>query len=165
MESGGLLFYDMTSVISYSKNLKLAEKGYNADHEYENQVKVIMAFSVKSWVPVAVDVFYGSVKDIKSLGYFIDRLHDRDMGFIMDRGLFSESIIKDLRRMKMHYIVLLRRNSTLVPDRVKFDSAFVYNGRQIVLKKIVKARICVHVSGSNDEGGGGIINSEGCCIL
>ena len=131
MKPGGLLFYDMTSVISYSKNLKLAEKGYNADHEYENQVTVIMAFSVKSWVPVAVDVFYGSVKDIKSLGYFIDLFHDRDMGFIMDRGLFPESIIKDLRRMKMHYIVPLRRNSTLVPDRVKFDSAFVYNGRPI----------------------------------
>ena len=131
MEPGGLLFYDMTSVISYSKNLKLAEKGYNPDHEYENQVTVIMAFSVKSWVPVAVDVFHGSVKDIKSLGYFIDRFHDRDMGFIMDRGLFSESIIKDLRRMKMHYIVPLRRNSTLVPDRVKFDSAFMYNGRPI----------------------------------
>ncbi|MCL4420412.1 MAG: hypothetical protein M1477_01815, partial [Candidatus Thermoplasmatota archaeon] len=29
MEPGGLLFYDMTSIISYSKNLKLAEKGYN----------------------------------------------------------------------------------------------------------------------------------------
>ena len=29
MEPGGLLFYDMTSVISYSKNLKLAEKGYD----------------------------------------------------------------------------------------------------------------------------------------
>ena len=45
----------MTSIISYSKNLKLAEKGYNPDHEYENQVTVIMAFSVKSWVPVDLD--------------------------------------------------------------------------------------------------------------
>ena len=50
------------------------------------------------------------------------------MGFIMDRDLFSESIIKDLRKMKMHYIVPLRRNSTLVSDKVKFDSAFIYNG-------------------------------------
>ncbi|MCL5989263.1 MAG: transposase, partial [Candidatus Thermoplasmatota archaeon] len=123
MEPGGLLFYDMTSIISYSKNLKLAEKGYNSDYEYENQVTVIMAFSVKSWVLVAVDVFYGSVKDIKSLGYFIDRFHDR--------GLFSETIVKYLRRMKMHYIVPLRRNSTLVVDKVEFDSAFMYNGRPI----------------------------------
>ena len=53
------------------------------------------------------------------------------MGFIMDRGLFPESIIKNLRRMKMHYIVPLKRNSTLVPDRVKFDSAFMYNGKPI----------------------------------
>ena len=44
MEPGGLLFYDMTSIISYSKNLKLAEEGYNADHEYENQITVIIAF-------------------------------------------------------------------------------------------------------------------------
>ena len=131
MEPGGLLFYDMTSIISYSRNLKLAEKGYNADHEHENQVTVIMAFSVKSWIPVAVDVFYGSVKDIKSLGYFIDRFRDQDIGFIMDRGLFSEGVIKDLRKLKMHYIVPLRRNSTMVPDKVKFDSAFMYNGRPI----------------------------------
>ena len=131
MEPGGLLFYDMTSIISYSKNLKLAEKGYNADHEHENQVTVIIAFSVSSWIPVAVDVFYGSIKDVKSMGYFIDRFRDRDIGFIMDRGLFSESMIKELRKLKMHYVVPLRRNSTMVPDKVKFDSAFMYNGRPI----------------------------------
>jgi transposase len=129
MEPGGFLFYDMTSIISYSKNLKLAEKGYNPDHAHENQVTIIMAFSVKSWIPVAVDVFYGSVKDIKSPGYFMDRFHDGNIGFIMDRGLFSETIIRDLRKMRMHYIVPLRRNSTLVPYSVKFDSAFMYNGR------------------------------------
>ncbi len=131
MEPGGLLFYDMTSIISYSRNLKLAEKGYNPKHEHENQVTVIMAFSVKSWIPVAVDVFYGSIKDIKSLSYFIDRFHDQEIGFIMDRGLFSESIIKEMRMLKMHYIVPLRRNSTMVPEKVKFDSAFMYNGRPI----------------------------------
>ena len=73
MEPGGLLFYDMTSIISYSKNLKIAEKGHNPDHKYENQITVIMALSVNSWIPVAVDVFYGSIKDIKSFRYFIDR--------------------------------------------------------------------------------------------
>ncbi len=131
MEPGGLLFYDMTSIISYSKNLKLAEKGYNAENEHENQITVIMAFSIRSWIPVAVDVFYGSVKDIKSLKYFIDRFKDNDIGFIMDRGLFSEDVIKNLRKMKMHYLVPLRRNSNLVPNKVRFDSAFIYHNRPI----------------------------------
>ena len=90
-----------------------------------------MAFSVRSWIPVAVDVFYGSVRDIKLRGYFIDGFHDHEIGFIMDRGLFLEFIIKNIRRIKMHYVVPLRRNSTLVPDKVKFDSAFMYNGRPI----------------------------------
>ena len=72
VEAGSLLFYDMTSVTSCSKNLKLAEKGYNADHEYENQVTVIMAFSIKSWVPMTVNIFYALVKDIKPIGYLID---------------------------------------------------------------------------------------------
>ena len=128
MEPGGLLFYDMTSIISYSKNLKLAEKGYNADHEHENQVTAMMAFSVSSWIPVAADVFYGSIKDIKSWGYFIDRFKDHDIGFIMDRGLFSEDVIKDLGKLKMHYIVPLRRDSTMVPHNVKFISTFMYSG-------------------------------------
>ena len=82
---------------------------------------------------MAVDVFYGSIKDVKSLGYFIDRFKDRDIGFIMDRVLFSEDAIKDLGRIKMHYIVPLRRNSAMVPDKVKFDSTFMYHGRQYSL--------------------------------
>ena len=135
MEPGGFLFYDMTSIISYSRNLKLAEKGYNADHEHESQVTVIIAFSVKSWIPVAVDVFYGSIRDIKSLKYFLDRFRDNDMGFIMDRGLFSESIIKEMRALKMHYIVPLRRNSTIVTKNIKFDGAFLYNERAIQSSK------------------------------
>ncbi|EQD35527.1 transposase (IS4) [mine drainage metagenome] len=131
MEPGGFLFYDMTSIVSYSKNLKLAEKGYNPEHDHENQVTVIMAFSVKSWIPVAVDVFYGSIKDIKSLKYFIERFMDQEIGFIMDRGLFSEDVIKQLRSLKIHYIVPLRRNSTLVSGKIHFSSAFIYNGRPI----------------------------------
>ena len=103
----GFLFYNMTSIISRSKNLKLGEMGYNPDHEYENPVTVIMAFSVKSWIHVAVDVFYGSVRDIKSFGYFINRFHDENMGFIMDLGLNSESIIRDIRKLKIHYTVPL----------------------------------------------------------
>ncbi len=86
---------------------------------------------MKSWIPVAIDVFYGSVKDIKSLRYFIERFKDNDIGFIMDRGLFSEDVIKNLRKMKMHYLVPLRRNSILVPNKVRFDSAFMYNNRPI----------------------------------
>ncbi|MEM0134475.1 MAG: hypothetical protein QXU18_04510, partial [Thermoplasmatales archaeon] len=44
IEPGDLIFYDLTSITSYSKNLKLKEKGYNANYEHENQVTVVIAF-------------------------------------------------------------------------------------------------------------------------
>ena len=53
-----LLLYDLTSVFTYSKHIKLAERGYNADHTYTNQIGVIMAFSSITKLPVGVDVFY-----------------------------------------------------------------------------------------------------------
>ena len=55
MEPGGLPFYDMALIISYSKNLIPAEKGYNPDHEYKNQVTVILAFCVT--YPVVLAIF------------------------------------------------------------------------------------------------------------
>lgn len=53
----------------------------------------------------------------------------------MDSCLFSESIIRELRNLRMHYIVPLRRNSTPIPLNIKFDSAFMYNGRPIKAAK------------------------------
>ncbi|MFG1450159.1 MAG: hypothetical protein AAE983_05930 [Thermoplasmataceae archaeon] len=55
MEPGGLPFYDMAPIISYSKNLIPAEKGYTPDHEYKNQVTVILAFCVT--YPVVLAIF------------------------------------------------------------------------------------------------------------
>ena len=73
--------------------------------------------------------------DIESLSYLIDRLQDCDRVFIMDRGLFSEFINEKVRRMKIYYIVPLRRNPIFIQDRKKFDLAFVYNERLIQFSK------------------------------
>ena len=131
MEPGGMLFYDMTAVLSYSRNLILAEKGYNADFAKDKQIAVIIAFSVHSWLPVAVDVFFGSVKDIKSFRYFVERFRDSDLGFIVDRGLFAEDLIRYFRSMRIHYIVPLKRNSTMIPLRIAYTKAFMYEKRPI----------------------------------
>ncbi|MCL2257116.1 MAG: hypothetical protein FWC14_02790 [Candidatus Bathyarchaeota archaeon] len=45
---GGMLFYDLTSILCYSKKLLLAEKGYNPQKEKEKQVKIALSFSTIS---------------------------------------------------------------------------------------------------------------------
>jgi hypothetical protein len=64
-KEGGILFYDLTSILSNSKHLLLAEKDYNPDWEQTGQIKVALAFSTTTYLPVAVDVFYGSLKEVK----------------------------------------------------------------------------------------------------
>jgi transposase len=129
---GGMLFYDLTSVLSYSKKLSLAERGYNADWEQVGQVKVAMAFSTSTWLPVAVDVFYGSLKETKVLKYFIERFPGVDLGFVMDRGFKSYKLLPDLKKEHIHYIAALMKNSKLLPASAKMTGAFEYGKKRMI---------------------------------
>jgi transposase len=134
-QEGGMLFYDLTAVLSYSKNLKLSEKGYNSDWAYENQINVIMAFSTTTMLPVAVDVFCGSIRDVKTIRQFIERFPNKDIGFILDRGFASYKLILDLLKEQIHYIQPLKKNATIVPKRFKMTGTIVYRKRAIAFFK------------------------------
>ena len=135
---GGMLFYDLTSVFSYSKKLKLAERGYNPEWEQTNQVKVAMAFSSSTWLPIAIDVFYGSMKGTKIIKYFLDRFPNKDIGFIMDRGFLDYGLLLDLKKQKIHYIAALKKNAKLLPSKVRMTCAFTYRKRNIAFFKKTK---------------------------
>jgi transposase len=127
---GGMLFYDLTSVLTYSKNLLLAEHGYNPEHEKKTQIKVALAFSTTTYLPVAIDVFYGSLKETKILNYFLERYKGADLGFVMDRGFKSYELLLELKQRGIHYIAALMRNSTLMPGSVVLEGAFSYGHKK-----------------------------------
>lgn len=54
-----------------------------------------MAFSSITKLPVGVDVFYGSMKDITTIRDFIARFPKKDIGFIFDRGFSSYGLLDD----------------------------------------------------------------------
>ncbi|MEM0135812.1 MAG: hypothetical protein QXU18_11430 [Thermoplasmatales archaeon] len=70
-------------------------------------------------------------------------------------------MIKELRKLKMHHIVPLRRNSAMVPDRVKLDSAFAYNGSPIKSFKR-SSRIGYIYMFQDPMRAGGIVNTPPC---
>ncbi len=130
--NGELILYDLTSIFTYSKNIKLAEKGYNSDHTYLDQIGVIMAFSTSNSLPIGVDIFYGSLKDITTIKDFIQRMPKRDFGFIMDRGFTSYKLLVELNRIHIHYIVPLRKNSELLDLRdIRWKGTFLYRDRPV----------------------------------
>lgn len=131
-EPNDILLYDLTTVFSRSQNIKRAEKGYNPDHLYIDQLGVVLAFSTATDLPVGVDVFWGSMKDITTFQEFLELLGPEEVGFIVDRGLFSEEIINQFRRDGINYVVPLRKNSTLIDLRwLNWQQGFTYRDRSI----------------------------------
>jgi transposase len=133
----GLLFYDLTSILSYSKKLLLAERGYNPDWDNTNQIKIALAFSTNTWLPTAIDVFYGSMKETKILKYFVERFPNKYIGFIMDRGFTDYGMLLDFKKRGIHYIAALKKNSTFIPAEVNMVGAFVYRKRNVAFSKVV----------------------------
>ncbi len=136
-DSGGLLLYDLTTIFTYSHSVKLAEKGYNPDHQYIDQIGVTMAFSRRDGVPVGADVFYGSIKDITTIKDFLERLPEsakENVGFILDRGFTSYELLEDFRKDGISYVVPLKKNSNLLIGKlggVRWNGTFFYRNRPI----------------------------------
>ena len=83
-------------------------------------------------MPVGVEVFYGSLKDITTFKDFMERLPKKDLGFIFDRGFSSFALLRELRMQGMHYIVPLRKNATLTDLRwLRWKGPFLYRERPI----------------------------------
>ncbi|MEM0133843.1 MAG: hypothetical protein QXU18_01240 [Thermoplasmatales archaeon] len=72
-------------------------------------------------------------------------------------------MIKELRKLKMHHIVPLGRNSTMVPGRVKFDSAFAYNGKPMQSFKRSSRIGYIYMFQDPMMRAGGIVNTPPCC--
>lgn len=132
MDEADLLLYDLTTIFSRSQQISPAEKGYNAENKYLNQIGVVLAFSRSTTLPAGVEVYWGSMKDISTIDDFLDRLPARTIGFVLDRGFWSEPLLRSFREEGISYVAPLRKNSTLFDTRwVQWRSPFSYRGRAI----------------------------------
>lgn len=130
MRDSKTLVFDLSSIFSYSENLRYAEKGHNADHLYLNQINFMMFFSVDKQLPVFLKPLPGSVRDIKAIKAVIDEI-DVNSTVVLDRGFASYGLPKILRAHNFNFILPLRRNFKTINYRMKMENAFTYNGRGI----------------------------------
>jgi transposase len=104
--SGGMFLYDLTSQSTYSELEGMAEWGKNRDGEAMRQINVGMATD-REGVPVAFDIFPGSVADTSTLKRFVDDMQRRCPGsmLIMDRGFESASNVGSLMANGIDFVM------------------------------------------------------------
>lgn len=125
------LIFDLSSLFSRSENLKLAEKGYNHEHQYLNQINFLLFFSRDNHLPMMLRPLNGSVKDIKALKSVLDEVNLKKCIIILDRGFASYELPKELKNLKSSFIMPLRRNFKIINYNMKLENSFIYRDRGI----------------------------------
>lgn len=129
MEGKMFLAFDLSSIFSHSENIRLAEKGYNHEHQYLDQINFLMLYSYEKKEPVMLKPLPGSIRGIKALKHEIKLIENKDIVFVMDREFASYQLAKDFG--KMGFIMPLKRNFKIIDYSLKLDEMFTYRKRGI----------------------------------
>jgi len=134
------LFFDITSVSSYSTNISFIEWGYNRDKENLAQLNIGMVYCEEKKLPVCYFVYPGSIVDVttlKNCQAYLNNFGLKDFLFILDRGFFSTSNMLNMNKQdaKINFIQPLSFSLKKTKDLIKEhkrelksnNSAFSYN--------------------------------------
>jgi transposase len=111
------LYYDITSISTYSKNNYFARRGYNRDHEHLDQINLSLLVGQESMVPAHFRTIRGNINDVSSLKVTFEYLNFLDIKkptFVLDRGFYSVSNVTSLLNDRFHFIMSLPSNRTWV---------------------------------------------------
>ena len=131
MKDSKYLIFDLSSIFSRSENLNMAEKGYNKDDLYLKQVNFLLMFSHDRKVPVMIRALPGSVRDVKAIKDVMDEYDLKGCTLIMDRGLASIELARELNSNGIAFVFPLRRNSLMIDYSMKLELSFMYRDRGI----------------------------------
>lgn len=131
MDQSQQLVYDLTSMFSRSMSISQAEKGYNKDKIQVPQINLALLCNAESGLPTMIRSLPGSLRDIRTLHNSISELDIRDKILILDRGFFSEEVMRFLAGQEISYIIPARRNSNYYKTRIHLNEHLYYRERLI----------------------------------
>jgi hypothetical protein len=106
---------DSTHSMSASENLSINAKGYNADFDFDRQIRLMYLFSAQMKQPVYYRLIGGNINDVKSMSLCIKEMNIKNrVIFIADKGFFSAENITSMDEENLSYIIPLQRNNPLI---------------------------------------------------
>ncbi len=129
---------DLTHVFSLSDTVISSTLGRNSDHEFVPQLNLILLFSEDCKEPIFFRIVPGSIRDVSIIPAAMAEAGIKNATVIGDKGFYSEDNVKFLESKKLHYILPLRRNSSLIDygpietgNRKSFDGYLMFDERII----------------------------------
>lgn len=112
--STNFVMIDSTHIPSMSENIHVNATGYNPEHSYDPQIRLMYVFSSRLKQPVYYRLINGNITDVSSMKKCIAELGVGHIIFIADKGFYSKQNTLGLQANGLHYIIPLYRNNGLI---------------------------------------------------
>ena len=129
------LFYDSTSISSYSEQLKQVKYGKNKDGDSLAQINLALLLGQESGLPAYFRKLPGNITDVMTIENLlkgIDYLDLKKIKIVMDRGFYSAKNVNALYKGHHKFVIgakisLKFIQEQLKPERSDFDRRENYN--------------------------------------
>lgn len=136
MRGKDVIFFDLSSIFSWSENIRMAEKGYNRHRINLKQINIALAFSSPQDLPVMLKPLPGSVRDVKSLGKTMEEFGLDGFRIVLDRGFFSYKNVEYFMNHGIGFIQPLKGGAILIDYSTPGESMLVYRDRGILHSRV-----------------------------
>jgi transposase len=158
------IFFDITSLSSYSKLIEELEWGYNRDRDNLPQVNLGIIVGQSSELPLAYRVYPGSIADVSTLKNILRLMTEwevKKVTVVLDRGFYSAANLREMAQDHLHFIIPLSFTTKIASSLLAGHlrdlqsplSAFYFKGRPMfyVRKKVTIGETEVEAHLFHDE--------------
>ena len=152
--SGRFVLFDGHRLVTASKTMEFAEKGYDSKRRFMPQTNLIYVYSLSGSVgaPVYYKQFVGSTPDVVAFSDILKEcgLEGSDYTVIADKGFGSEEDFQLLDDLKLKHIIPLKRGNRFVAGKVptspsQYQHCFTYHGRAILASTFEQEGVAIHL--------------------
>ena len=126
-----MLLYDGSFIHSFSKNNKLLEVEYDKDGLLLPKANITLLFSKVRNLPVYYRLFFGGVHEVNTVQSLIEKLKDRRIILIADKGYYKNKLYEDLNSNHVNFVMPLPRDDKRIRYEIILDGLMEYHKRVI----------------------------------
>ena len=109
--------YDSTNKSCQAGDVEIAEFGHPKDGKEYPVINYSIAYDEKNRVPLFYEDYPGSIVDVAQLQIMLEKVKSygyKDVGFILDRGYFSEPNLRFMDRNGFPFVIMVKGMKKLV---------------------------------------------------
>jgi transposase len=122
--AGEHILMDATNVLSYSRQIDLAKKGYSNPLNFDPQYNLMYLYSVDTRMPVYYKLLPGNIREVKAFKNSLLEAGLQNATLIADKGFYSKANIDLLTTEQLQFILPLRRDNAIINYSSIKDNSF-----------------------------------------